>query len=333
MKDILNTYSATELKKFISQSNIKKYSKLKKNELITLMTKTEHINKFRYIKEKVKKERKKPAPAPKPTPKPTPAPKKKGRPDPEVQKRKLQQKIKDAGGKDAYLRNLGKETKGRQGAKIRALAEFQPKKKEKKPEPKGEKLIQFEVNDKQDMKTRLTHKIINSMNKDRVKQGKEQIKKVSDYLKEREEERKREVSEQRARTRARNQKKKDEAISKKESNIKTEKDLIDNFNNISVNDLKVVLGVSGVNNVLKNISSNKGAKNVFFVLPFMRQLGMDLSEKLVNKYGISKTWKMIEKMVKKERPNKQVFIPKNEGEAELKGFNNSLAKKIRNHFK
>lgn len=333
MRDILNTYTVHELKYFISKSNIKRYTKFKREALLDLMTKPENIDKFKHIKERVKQTNRRKKPAPKAKPTPAPAPKKKGRPDPEVQKRKLQQKIKDAGGKDAYLRNLGKETKGRQGAKITALAEFQPKKKEKKPEPKGEKLIQFEVNDKQDMKTRLTHKIINSMNKDRVKQGKEQIKKVSDYLKEREEERKREVSEQRARTRARNQKKKDEAISKKESNIKTEKDLIDNFNNISVNDLKVVLGVSGVNNVLKNISSNKGGKNVFFVLPFMRQLGMDLSEKLVNKYGISKTWKMIEKMVKKERPNKQVFIPKNEGEAELKGFNNSLAKKIRNHFK
>ncbi len=57
MKDILNTYTLTELKKIISQSNIKRYSKLKKNELIELMTKDEHVNKFKHIKEKGKKER------------------------------------------------------------------------------------------------------------------------------------------------------------------------------------------------------------------------------------------------------------------------------------
>ena len=48
MKDILNSYSVKELKKFISNTNIKKYSKLSKNELIDLMI-TEK-EKFNHIK-------------------------------------------------------------------------------------------------------------------------------------------------------------------------------------------------------------------------------------------------------------------------------------------
>lgn len=77
MKTILNTYTVTELKKFISQNNIKGYSKLKKDELIKLMTKAEHINKFKHIKPKEKKEK----PAPK---KKEEAPKKKVEPKKEV---------------------------------------------------------------------------------------------------------------------------------------------------------------------------------------------------------------------------------------------------------
>ncbi len=136
MRSILNTYSTTELKKFISQSNIKKYSKLKKDELINLMVKTENVNKFKHIKPKEKKERKKPAPKPKTTlKKKVEAPKKKveapkKKPDLDEKQRILRQKIKDAGGKEAYLRNLGKKTKGRVGGKVRRLAEFKPKMKE-----------------------------------------------------------------------------------------------------------------------------------------------------------------------------------------------------------
>ncbi len=52
MKAILNTYSATELKEFIKKTNIKGFSKLKKDGLVSLMTKAEHKGKFNHIKEK-----------------------------------------------------------------------------------------------------------------------------------------------------------------------------------------------------------------------------------------------------------------------------------------
>ena len=248
MRAILQTYTAAELRKFISQSQIKGVTKMKKPELINEMVKPKHIASFKHIKakgatpakatakatakpdirkskptaavlkikEQIKKQadkikadraKVKPAPAPKKTPlktdkkrvkkpltvttsdgkksilkmKPTklkipsititeapkekkkkekeiksslgkiatpktkirvapkakPAPKKKGRPDPEVQKRKLQEMIKKAGGKDEYLKQLSKTTKGKQGAKFKALAAFQPKKKEE-PKKKGQ---------------------------------------------------------------------------------------------------------------------------------------------------------------------------------------------------
>ncbi len=61
MKDILNTYTTTELKKLISQynkslGNVVGYSKLKKGQLIELMTKAENVDKFKNIKAKVPKE-------------------------------------------------------------------------------------------------------------------------------------------------------------------------------------------------------------------------------------------------------------------------------------
>jgi hypothetical protein len=56
---VLKTYTLTELKKFVSNTNIKNYSKLKKNELINLMLKKEHKDKFLHIKEKPKKKEEK----------------------------------------------------------------------------------------------------------------------------------------------------------------------------------------------------------------------------------------------------------------------------------
>ena len=58
MKSILNTYNTTELKKIISSTNIKGYSKLKKNDLVNFMTKKEHIHHFKHIKERIKPLRK-----------------------------------------------------------------------------------------------------------------------------------------------------------------------------------------------------------------------------------------------------------------------------------
>jgi len=51
-KEILSTYTAPELKKLISSTNIKGYSKLKKDGLIKLMLREEHIDKFKSIKKK-----------------------------------------------------------------------------------------------------------------------------------------------------------------------------------------------------------------------------------------------------------------------------------------
>ena len=52
MEDILEGYTVKELRQFISKTNIKRYSTLKKDELIKLMTKKEHIAKFKKIKRK-----------------------------------------------------------------------------------------------------------------------------------------------------------------------------------------------------------------------------------------------------------------------------------------
>jgi len=60
MKDIFKSHSVTVLKKEISKTNIKGYSKMKKAEVIELMIKNK--DKFSYIKMAEKKERKK-APA------------------------------------------------------------------------------------------------------------------------------------------------------------------------------------------------------------------------------------------------------------------------------
>tara|TARA_R110002073_G_scaffold2239_2_gene15403 strand:+ start:441 stop:1442 length:1002 start_codon:yes stop_codon:yes gene_type:complete len=62
MEKIFNTYTNPELKKEISKTNLKRYSKMKKNEIITLMLK--HPQKFKHIeaKEAKKKEPKKKEP-------------------------------------------------------------------------------------------------------------------------------------------------------------------------------------------------------------------------------------------------------------------------------
>jgi hypothetical protein len=56
MKDILNSHPVAVLKKEISKSNIKGYSKMKKPEIVALMLK--HKDKFSHIKMAEKKERK-----------------------------------------------------------------------------------------------------------------------------------------------------------------------------------------------------------------------------------------------------------------------------------
>tara|TARA_Y100000004_G_scaffold50562_2_gene55775 strand:- start:792 stop:1409 length:618 start_codon:yes stop_codon:yes gene_type:complete len=56
-KETLQTYTINELKKEISKTNIKRYSTLKKNEVINLMLKKEHIDKFNHLKKKEPKKK------------------------------------------------------------------------------------------------------------------------------------------------------------------------------------------------------------------------------------------------------------------------------------
>jgi hypothetical protein len=55
LKGVLETYTAPELKKMIRAANITGYSKLKKNELVTLMTRAEHKHNFDSVKSKDKR--------------------------------------------------------------------------------------------------------------------------------------------------------------------------------------------------------------------------------------------------------------------------------------
>jgi hypothetical protein len=57
LKKILNSYSAAELKRFISKSNITGYSKMKKNDIMELMMRVEHKHKFKNIKMKEPKKK------------------------------------------------------------------------------------------------------------------------------------------------------------------------------------------------------------------------------------------------------------------------------------
>ena len=59
-REILNSHSATTLKKEIGKTNIKGYSKMKKSELVNLMIKTPE--RFSHIKMNVKEPKPKPAP-------------------------------------------------------------------------------------------------------------------------------------------------------------------------------------------------------------------------------------------------------------------------------
>ena len=71
--EILNSHSVSTLKKEISKTNIKGYSKMKKAEIISLMMKPEHSKRFSHIKMKdktvIKKEPKKETPKKKEKPK------------------------------------------------------------------------------------------------------------------------------------------------------------------------------------------------------------------------------------------------------------------------
>ena len=53
-KDILNSYSVIELRKEVSKTNIKGYSKMKKSEVVELMMKPNNKPKFHHIKAKTK---------------------------------------------------------------------------------------------------------------------------------------------------------------------------------------------------------------------------------------------------------------------------------------
>ncbi len=51
-KEILESHPVTVLKKEISKTNIKGYSKMKKSEIVSLMLKPEHSKRFSHIKKK-----------------------------------------------------------------------------------------------------------------------------------------------------------------------------------------------------------------------------------------------------------------------------------------
>ena len=82
-KDILNSYSVIELRKEVSKTNIKGYSKMKKSEVVELMMKPNNKPKFHHIKAKTKATKVKAAPAPAPAPKKTYKFKKKEKAKPE----------------------------------------------------------------------------------------------------------------------------------------------------------------------------------------------------------------------------------------------------------
>jgi hypothetical protein len=63
VKDALMTYTKTELKQFIHDANITGYGKLKKNELIEVMTFAAHFQRFLHIEPKGKKAVELPTPA------------------------------------------------------------------------------------------------------------------------------------------------------------------------------------------------------------------------------------------------------------------------------
>ena len=107
MKDILNSYSLSELKKEISNLNIKGYSKLKKSELIELMMK--HIDRFSHLKMKDKKSKSKPAPKAKPAPKP--APKSKPAPKPAPKSKPAPKAQPKSDGKDCLAKRSGQPKK------------------------------------------------------------------------------------------------------------------------------------------------------------------------------------------------------------------------------
>ena len=55
MKEVFESYTAPELKKLIKAANITGYSKLKKNKLIELMLRPEHVDRFKGVQPKAKR--------------------------------------------------------------------------------------------------------------------------------------------------------------------------------------------------------------------------------------------------------------------------------------
>ncbi len=109
-----NAYTAGELKKFISDTNIKNYTVLKKPELVALMI--NHAHRFTHIGEKVRITKKQPErktkppwwkaskKKEKPEPKEAPKPKKIGRPQ-----KKIKEVTVDVGAELEEQERLGKD--------------------------------------------------------------------------------------------------------------------------------------------------------------------------------------------------------------------------------
>ena len=117
MKDIFNSHPVSVLKKEISKTNVKKYSKLNKAEVVDLMMKNQ--DRFSHIKMAVKKERKSRAKQVKAKPV---EPKKKEEPKaPKEEKPKVKKERSEK--QEANDKRLGELAKQRASKKKEAVAE------------------------------------------------------------------------------------------------------------------------------------------------------------------------------------------------------------------
>tara|TARA_R110001606_G_scaffold335417_1_gene483379 strand:- start:299 stop:1162 length:864 start_codon:yes stop_codon:yes gene_type:complete len=171
--EILNSHAVTTLKKEISKTNIKGYSKMKKPEIVALMMKNK--DRFGHITHKEKAAVK-------------PAAVKPAAPKITITEVKDKKKIKKSEAK-SQLPPL----------KEKAMKLKLPKKEE----PKKEKLIQI-VNEYNDN----NRKVFNMYNRNAVEDGKPQFKTFGEFQSEMKARKNKRAAEERAKTRARNEKKK-----------------------------------------------------------------------------------------------------------------------------
>lgn len=109
LKSRLESHSISTLRKEISKTNIKGYSKMKKAEVVALMLK--HSDRFNHIQQREKVARKAPAPRKAPEPKKAEVKKKViKKPEPKEEPKKVKKIIKKSENNDAEIKKLGKLT-------------------------------------------------------------------------------------------------------------------------------------------------------------------------------------------------------------------------------